>query len=447
MNIRFLSLLLLGLTIGLGYFVEQSDFLPILAMYSLFFAAYIYVCKEVKSEAEVNWFLATAVLLRVALLFTVPNLSDDIYRFVWDGRLILNGINPFDHLPTYYLIEGNEVPGLTQWLYDELNSPEYFTIYPPVCQGIFAFSSFLFPESILATSIFMKSILVLFEIGTLVLLVTLIKHFAQHAPARILNPDLPIKNVLLYALNPLIIIEISGNLHFEGPMVFFLLLAFWLLMKNKNSFSAIAFAFSIASKLLPLLFLPLLIFRLGWKKVFVYFTIIGIALIALFIPLVNSEFLNNFGSSLNLYFQSFEFNASTYYFLRWLGFQLKGYNLIGILGPLLALTVFVTIMIKSFRERLPDFWNLPLSMLFGISIYLFLSTTVHPWYLALPIVLCVFTKFRFPIIWSFFIFGTYINYSYPEYFENLWVVGLEYAVVFGVLIWEVYFKKQTAKVS
>ncbi|MEK7255452.1 MAG: hypothetical protein AAB316_11950, partial [Bacteroidota bacterium] len=79
---------------------------------------------------------------------------------------------------------------------------------------------------------------------------------------------------------------------------------------------------------------------------------------------------------------------------------------------------------------------LPETCLFAFCIYLACTTTLHPWYLALPVLLCIFTRWRFPIVWSGMIFLTYVNYSYSPYRENLCVVALEYAVVAGWLIFE-----------
>jgi hypothetical protein len=415
---------------------------------------YIAIFHFVQNKKTVFLFLGLGVLLRLMLVFSLPNFSDDIYRFIWDGRLILNGINPFDHLPSYYIENNLAIDGLTLDLYNQLNSPNYFTVYPPVNQFIFATAVWLFPNSILGTSIIMKSFLFLFELGSLFLIVDLLRYF-----------KLPLKNSLLYALNPLIILEISGNLHFEGAMIFFLLLAIWLLSKHhKTFFSALAFSLSIASKLLPLMFLPLLIRRMGkqksslnkkhpifnnrllqadwlsinFQKVSFYFIIVGLSLLLLFIPLINGAFVSNFGSSLNLYFQRFEFNASLYYLFRWLGFQIRGYNIIATLGPYLALLAFVSIILLTLLEKHTNWKNLFERLLFAICCYLFCTTTIHPWYLALPIVFCLFTSFRFPILWSGLIFMTYINYSYTPYFENLWVVAIEYLLVFAFLIFEIW---------
>lgn len=421
-----IGLVMAGLVYGLGYHASQSDFRSILLFYVPLFLLYIGVTKWVRSD-QVLPFLAISILLRLILVFAFPNLSDDIYRFVWDGRLWLNGWNPFDHLPSYYIENELQIPGITSALYDELNSPNYFTIYPPVAQAVFALACWLFPNSLLGSAIIMKLFLFACEVGSIILLVKLLRHF-----------QLPQKNALIYALNPLIIIEITGNLHFEGAMIFFLLLAFWWITQKRFTWSALAFALSIAAKLLPLIFLPFLIRRLGWAKSIRYFSVIGLALVLLFFPLFSGLFLENFGTSLDLYFRKFEFNASFYYLARWVGYQIKGYNIIQTIGPILALATFLGVLLMAYFEKDVRWVKWPLRMLFAICLYLFFTTTVHPWYTALPIVLCTFTRFRFPILWSGLIFLTYVNYSYTPYHENLWVVGVEYGVVIIWLIVEMW---------
>ena len=499
-----LALILIFLITYLGYFTEQSEFAKIIGCYLPLFAIYAFTLKKIETKNAIYFFVATGILLRFILLFSHPNLSDDLYRFIWDGRLLINGFNPFDHLPTYYIDNQIAIEGITPTLFSKLNSPEYFTIYPPIAQLTFATAVGLFPNSIWGSALVMKLFLFFFEIGSIFLIIKLLRKF-----------KMPPKNVLIYALNPLIIIEICGNIHFEGAMIFFLLLAIWLMVSDLLSFqnlvnlnatylpesqeiqvqnrgqqsltkswrlsksgmfSAIAFALSIASKLLPLMFLPFLIKRLGWKNSFQYFTIIGITLVLLFFPLINGVFIENFGNSLNLYFQKFEFNASLYYVARWIGFQTIGWNMISVIGPALAICTPILIFLMAGLEKfnfkppapkgertvqnnrksnhLPQsnsplgaggehttntigIWQtLPQKFLFAICIYLLFTTTVHPWYVALPVVLCSFTSFRFPVVWSALMVLTYINYSYPIYQENLWMVGIEYTILGFFLIYE-----------
>ena len=81
-------------------------------------------------------------------------------------------------------------------------------------------------------------------------------------------------------------------------------------------------------------------------------------------------------------------------------------------------------------------------MLFAVTAYLLLSTTVHPWYLAIPLILSVFTEMKYVIVWTVVVMLSYYAYSNPEYQENLWLVTLEYITVFGFFFSDLNKKKQ-----
>ncbi len=419
------SLVMLALTASIGFTVRQSDFWPLIGQYSILFLLYWVSFQALPSKNELPFLMATAIALRVVLLFSYPLLSDDVYRFIWDGRLWVAGINPFLELPSHYLEAGNEVPGLNEDLFERLNSPNYFTVYPPVAQGIFAFSVWISPHNIWGSIFMMKLILFFFELGNLWLIPKLLQ--ALKMPAR---------NVLIYALNPLIFLETIGNLHFEGVMIFFLLLAIYALVKGQWVGAAVAWALSIASKLLPTMFLPFLLFRLNFRTLIGFGLLLGLSLFLVFGGVLPGKLYQNMGQSLDLYFQNFEFNGSLYYIVRTIGQWWIGYNPIKTIGPILAVTTLIGILLLAFSYRDKSWKSLPRQMLFAITIYLALSTTVHPWYTALPLVFCLFTQFRYPVLWTGLIYWTYINYSYNPYSENLYVVAIEYLLVFGFAVYE-----------
>ncbi|MCR9101934.1 MAG: hypothetical protein NXI25_18395 [bacterium] len=433
------GLLLLSVA-GLAYGPGQSDFAEILLFYLPAFLGYLWLCYR-SEEIPLAWYLGLAVAARLIILPAMPQLSDDVYRFIWDGRLLLSGINPFEHLPAYYQALPNPPAGLTEDLFRQLNSPEYFTIYPPVAQAVFGISCWLAPDSIYGSTLLMKAFLLLSDIGTIVFLPQLLRVMGL----------LP-KRALWYLLNPLILIETIGNLHFEGVMICFLVLSFWWLHQQKWWASAVAMALAIAAKLLPLLFLMFLIPLLGWKRSLQYFTLLGGVLLLLFAPLLGEAFLNGFGSSLDLYFRRFEFNASVYYLLRWVGFQWTGYNQIAIIGPALALGTFTGVALmavragyRSLRDEALGLPGLIRYCLAAILLYLAFTPTVHPWYVALPLMLCTFTPYRFPVLWSGLMMLTYANYAGAAYQEHLWLVALEYGAVAGYALWEWRQQKKRIK--
>src|SRR5579884_948487 len=126
--------------VWLGYIVKRSNFSQVIALFFFLFMLYWAIIKLNRTDFDYRHALFAAVVFRAVLLFALPNLSDDFYRFIWDGRLLAHGVNPFSHLPSYYASQNNtdiSIFGLSRELFDKLNSPNYFTIYPPVCQYIF----------------------------------------------------------------------------------------------------------------------------------------------------------------------------------------------------------------------------------------------------------------------------------------------------------------------
>lgn len=421
-------------TVGLGYFTEQSEFPLIAGFFGPFFLSYLLVISTTPEQLDLKYWLRVAILLRLLLIVCVPGLSDDIYRFIWDGRLSVAGVSPFEMTPKTILESGQQIPGITTTLFELLNSPGYFSVYPPVCQAVFAAGAYLFPEGgILGSVLVVRAVILLAEIGTLTLLPRLLNH-----------TKLPASHALIYSLNPLIIIELTGNLHPESLMIFFVALTFLLLHKQKILTAAVAFALAVCSKLLPLLLLPFFARLLGWGRFWIFCFITVLVSTIMFVPWISLEGLGNILTSLDLYFQKFEFNASVYYQLRWLGYQWKGYNMIGEIGPAMAVVTFFSVLFLAFRTSGKDWAAFYTAGLFAMTIYLVLATTVHPWYLSMLIFLSVFTSFRYPILWSNLIFLTYIHYQAAIFQENLLIVAVEYLLVGGWFFME--WKRHKAQV-
>jgi hypothetical protein len=172
-----------------------------------------------------------------------------------------------------------------------------------------------------------------------------------------------------------------------------------------------------------------------------FYSIVGFTVLITFSPFLSSEFIQNFLATISLWFQNFEFNASVYYVIRWIGFQIVGWNLIETVGKVLPVLVLLFVLGFAFFRNNKTPQQLLTAMLFAISFYFLLSTTVHPWYIATPLLLSVFTKYKFPIVWSFVVILSYSAYGNNGFDENIWLVALEYIIVIGVAVWEIFLPK------
>ncbi len=410
-----------GLTIYIGYFVARENTWLLLSLYTLLFASVVVIIRNTSTE-EVDLGYYWGVLLRVLLIASLPKLSDDVYRFIWDGRLLLNFEDPYKYLPAHHLGQG--LTGITQGLYDQLNSPDYFTVYPPLNQVIFFISTLFSPGSIVWSVVILRVIMIVFELGNISLIRKLLRHY-----------KLPQAYGLIYVLNPLVLFEVTGNLHFEGIMVYFLLMAIWQYEQGKLHKSAIFFGLSVATKFLPLIFLPLLLRKIGFKKTMIYGLIVGATLSVTFLPLINTAHIWAIKDSIELYFQKFEFNGSIYYLARWYGFETAGHNIIAKSGKWMMYATMATIFLYSLISKKKD-W--PRQMVWVWTLYLLFATTVHPWYIIPLLAVAVFSKVRFPFLWSYLIFLTYANYLGGEYTDRIEVVIVEYSLVGLIALWEVF---------
>lgn len=413
----------------LAYFTLRTDYGQVLGLYAILFGGFLYLFYY--SKLEFKQLTQLSVLFRVIFIVAIPNLSNDFYRFIWDGRVLLQGFNPYLYTPKEFMLLYEEVDQgelLVRGMGD-LNASHY-SPYPPLNQLGFFIPALLFSKSLLGSTIVMRLLIALADLGTFWIGAKLLKHLN-------LNP----RNIILYILNPYIIIEMTGNLHWEGVMVFFMLWALYLLIVNKWMTSALVLSLSVSIKLMPLIFSPLFFRRLKFSKSAIYYLLVLLGFLILFLPFLSPQLVANFSRSLGLYFQNFEFNASIYYVIRAIGFEVTGYNIIQSVGKVLPFITLGGVLLLTFVRKNEKSETLIVSMMLAISIYYALSTTVHPWYIAVPLGLSVFTRYRYPLVWSGTLILSYSAYAAAEYQENLALIALEYGLVYGYLVYELVWVK------
>jgi alpha-1,6-mannosyltransferase len=449
---------------SLAYWTDRADPLAVLGSFGLMWVVFLMQWANQKIGAK--QMIALGLLLRAVWLPAVPQLSDDVFRYVWDGMLLNEGVSPYGTLPSEWMRTSPNVA--FQELFTKLNSPDYHSIYPPVLQGIFALSVWLGNGELLSSIIMLRMFVLVAEFGSMFLIWKLLEAWKMNT-----------RNLMLYAFNPLVIIEFSGSLHGEVFMVFFLLLSLWFLTSSSPSLpeleyyptpdpspegrgagtlirgllgarlpswkggvggglllSAVAFGLSVGTKLLPLMFLPFYIKRLGWMRTIVYGTVAILTAAMLYVPFWTPDLVANTLSSMHLYFAKFEFNASFYYVIREVGFWVKGYNIIGQTAVWLPRLVLLSILLIALLNKDRSVSGLPKLILFAWFIYYALATTVNPWYVAVLAAFLPFTKYRFALVWLMLVPLSYHAFGHADYRENLWVVSLEYVPVYLWLLFE-----------
>lgn len=420
--------------ISFGYDLERTSFIKLITLY----AGLFYFCYKIIQFEKWNFkfLLISGILFRLIFFLAEPNLSQDFYRFIWDGELIKNGINPYLYTPNE-LIGQNGLPiSNAKELFVGMGelSAKHFSNYPPVNQIIFTISAILGGGSIMGSIVVMRLFIIFADLGILYFSRKLLQNLNRSSHM-----------AFWYFLNPLVIIELTGNLHFEGVMLFFFVWSLYLVSIKKELLAAPIYAISILVKLIPILFLPIFLKHFGFKRSILFYFIVCITCMALLFPFYSSVFIDNYSETVGLWFSNFEFNAGIYNAVKKIGvtyFDAKPWELIKSYGKLIAIIVIIFTIIMAFIRKNQNLHTLIVTMLIALSLYYFLSSTLHPWYIVFLLGLTIFTKYRYPIFWSFAVVLSYWAYSNPDYTENLWLLAIEYILVFGYLIYEIVGKGQ-----
>jgi alpha-1,6-mannosyltransferase len=207
---------------------------------------------------------ALALIMRAPALLGPPYLSNDIYRYVWDGRVEAAGFNPYLHAPAAPEL----APLRDRDIYPLIASPYAPTIYPPVAEGLF-----LAVTRISETVTAMKLAMVLCEAVTFILLVRLLA-----------LEGLPTARVLIYAWHPLPVWEFAGSGHIDALLITFCVAALWALHRKRDGVSGLFVAGATLTKLYPMVLLPALYRRWDWRLPVAF----GVAIIAGYAPFMSA---------------------------------------------------------------------------------------------------------------------------------------------------------------
>ena len=412
-----------------AYHLVRTDFIKLLTL----FAALFFLCLRIIQFEKWNlkFLLVIGILFRLVFLMAEPNLSQDFYRFIWDGHLVAKAINPYLEVPDILIQQKDLIIPNALELYNGMGglSAKHYSNYPPLNQLIFALGAVLGGKSIMGSVLVMRTAIILSDIGIVYFGRKILQDFNR-----------PQHLIFWYFLNPLVIIELTGNLHFEGVMLFFFVWSLYLLSRKKWTLASVPFALSIVVKLVPLLFLPLFLKHLGLKKSIGFYLLVGATCLLCFLPFYSPEFLENYSRTIALWFSNFEFNAGIYNGIKQIAiaFDGKPWELIKTYGKIVPVVTVLTVLALTFFRKNQKLPVLLASMLCILTLYYMLSATVHPWYIIFLVLLGVFTEYRFAVLWSIMVVLSYFAYANADFTENLWLLALEYFVVLAYIAYEIF---------
>ncbi len=359
--------------------------------------------------------LGFALLFHVTLLFSSAPLSNDIYRYYWDGKTTNNGFNPYAYSP-----DADALRPLRDANWEEVMNKDVHTMYPPLAQVAFAIAYASAPGT---WSLRLCSVSFNLLAGGLLILI-------------LMKLGLDIRYSIIYAWSPLATIEFANSGHIDSLAVLFTMLSFWALLDQKKTLSAAALALAVLSKIFPLLFAGLFFPRWGKRGVVVF----GAVLAVFYLPFLGAGAQLIQGSS--YFVDRGLFNGSLFPLLAGIIEQILWRPDALRAAKALVVVAFVGLLvILFFRARAQSEDNLVLwkYSYWLTGAFLLTTPTMHPWYLTwlLPF-LCFFRSAAWIFLTGAVVLARsiYIGYEATGAWSEIgWIRFVEYVPFFLLLAW------------
>ena len=218
---------------------STTSFLVLFCVAFLCYAAAGWWLASASGPGPLTLVLVVGVIARLTLLPASPTLSTDAYRYVWDARVAHAGISPYAHAPV-----DRELENLRDAeIFPRLNHPTWRTIYPPAAQIFFQAVYRVKPDSVRA----MKLAIGLLELVGVVTVLGLLRAGGR-----------PLSHALIYAWNPLVLVEVWGMAHVDGVLVPLVAGAMWAVVRNRHGLAGVLLGAGTLFKLYPAALLALL---------------------------------------------------------------------------------------------------------------------------------------------------------------------------------------------
>jgi hypothetical protein len=363
--------------------------------------------------ASISYLLLIGIACRLILLPTPPLFDDDIHRYLWDGKVLAHGINPFRYAP-----QADELSYLRDANWRQIGYPHIPTIYPPLAQVLLGLSYALGARTVVA----LKSVFFLFDLANMALIILLLGRLGR-----------PRSWALVYAWSPLASKEFANSGHVEPVMLFFTLLAFWFWLARKPGAgrAGASLGAAISVKFAPALLLPIAA-RLGrWRSVAAAAGLV----IALYLPFAGAgkQLFHGAGA----YAQAWTFNDGAFALLsRAQSLVMPGASILSVslARALVAVVIAAYAVYAGWRLAASDHLAALRTSRNVLALCLLLAPTVDPWYVCwlLPFLavapspgLLVFT------VTSNLCYLYYAHRTFP-----VWIPIAEYVPVYLLLVGE-----------
>jgi hypothetical protein len=354
--------------------------------------------------ARWRWLIVVvAVLARLAMLQAPVILSADIYRYCWEGKVQNAGFDPYRYAPN-----ADELAGLRDANWQKLDHREVPSVYPPLLLLVFRAG---------AQPVSFKRVFTAFDLAIFWLLVKLLRARGQ-------NESLS----LIWAWNPLVILEFAGNAHAMSMAICFLIASLWLWETNRRVLAAMALA---AAALSHFLAVPIALATLLCRRDFRAWLVFAVCVALAFVPFANA------GMGMLHLAGRWRFNGSLFEMLVWLFGHEEPHRVHGVwvvyeLPKRIAAGLLVAVMAWTIVRR----YRPSRAAATVAGAMLLLGSTVHAWYVTWMVALgCV--EFSLPwLALSAFVVVSYVA-RVVELQTGVWVDAgmarwMEYAPFFAL---------------